>query len=1095
MSECTEPMIVDTAVNKRTKKVKKSDDDDETNSVVDFGTVGVGGGVDDKQGWIQITVRPDLSKFAPFETEEQEEDFLNLLRRRVYDLAACNPKLKVYLNGERVQISNFQDYIKLFYVNNGDHDGGIESDVSSDNGGNGGSDAFVYKKINSNLELALGPSIVHHHHHHHTSKSSSHHHDTNEFVHFSFVNSIATSNGGTHISHLSSVIARKILDHVKKHPLFKEHEMKSASSSSSSSTNSTSANSTGGGHSSSDTQFLRLILSQISLFANCLIENPSFDSQTKETLTTKSFQFMNKHFMVHSGAENEKKVDDLVKQFVQRTNIVEEILSTALFRQQRRMRNKTGSTRQVASRLMIPKLDDANLAGGAQSHKCTLILTEGDSAKALAVAGLSVIGRDTYGIYPLRGKMMNVRDASVDQIANNAEIANLKKILGLENYVDSDNVSGTVTKGLRYGRVMLMCDQDHDGSHIKGLFINFLHYFYPNLLRSGFVEEFITPIMKATKQKNTIAFFSVAEYEKWRNNLIETSGVNEANRWSIKYYKGLGTSTSNEAKEYFSKLNEKHRIVFEFDEERTADDELIEMVFHKSNAQKRKEWLSKYRLLSESEGDQFIDHSHGRVTLSNFFNKEFVHFSQYDNVRSIPSLVDGLKPSQRKVLYAIMNKRNLINDEIKVAQLAGYVSEKTAYHHGEASLNSTIINMAQDFVGSGNNIPLLFPSGQFGTRLQGGRDAASARYVFTRLNALTRKIFPEADDPILEYNEEDGMQIEPKFFVPIIPMILVNGAEGVGTGWSTSVPTFHPLDLIQYLKNKILGKRRGKSIHIWTRNFTGEFSYDPEKNRYSTFGRIELQMPKKKTDKDYVISITELPLGKWTEDYKAFLIGQTSSDDGMVKKFSEHHTDVTVRFDAVLRPEYFPNGLEDIKQGIDDKSLHKSLKLESSVSLSNMTMFDPSGHIAQYTSVHEIIEQFYPTRVLFYQKRKQFLLDQYESELRLLSNKLKFLEHFTMNERTSPNPISSFASKKRDEMVSYLRDELGLAPINDSFQYVLNLPLYNLTVENVEKLKRQVGEKQRQFDELSAKSEQQLWIDDLTALEETLVAQKENYCL
>lgn len=184
---------------------------------------------------------------------------------------------------------------------------------------------------------------------------------------------------------------------------------------------------------------------------------------------------------------------------------------------------------------------------------------------------------------------------------------------------------------------------------------------------------------------------------------------------------------------------------------------------------------------------------------------------------------------QRKVLYACF-KRNL-KQELKVAQLAGYVSEQTAYHHGEQSLHSTIINMAQNFVGS-NNVPLLVPSGQFGTRyemkdnrkltqrLQGGKDAASARYLFTKLSPITRKLFPEVDDDLLNYLNDDGIPIQPDYFVPIIPLVLVNGCEGVGTGWSTRVPMYNPIDIIDNLIRKMSNEPMVE-LMPWVNGFQG----------------------------------------------------------------------------------------------------------------------------------------------------------------------------------------------------------------------------------------------------------------------------------
>merc|ERR1719183_2115257 len=235
------------------------------------------------------------------------------------------------------------------------------------------------------------------------------------------------------------------------------------------------------------------------------------------------------------------------------------------------------------------------------------------------------------------------------------------------------------------------------------------------------------------------------------------------------------------------------------------------MAFHKSRANDRKEWMNNY------VDGTCIDHTQGSISYQDFVNLELVQFSKYSVMRSVPSIMDGFKPTQRKVLYCCF-KRNLRSD-VKVAQMVGYVGEHSAYHHGEMSLSGTIISMAQDYVGS-NNINLLVPSGQFGTRACGGSDHASARYIYTRLAPLTRLIFSPLDDSVLSYQQEDGQKIEPLWYAPIIPMVLVNGATGIGTGWSTDVPNYDPRAIIENLRLFIAGKKM-KNMRPWYRGFTG----------------------------------------------------------------------------------------------------------------------------------------------------------------------------------------------------------------------------------------------------------------------------------
>ncbi len=512
------------------------------------------------------------------------------------------------------------------------------------------------------------------------------------FDQVSFVNAINTSKGGEHVNHIA--------DQVAKH-LSKVLEKKNK-----------------GGTTVKPAQ----IKNYLNVFVNCLIENPAFSSQTKEFFNTKKSKFGSKCDLTSAFLKK-----------VEKSGITEKILAFAKFKEKEKFGKKGG--KKIVKLTGIIKLDDANFAGSAKSKDCTLILTEGDSAKSLAMSGISVVGRDYYGVFPLKGKPLNVRDATNAQVLKNEEIKNVIDIMGLKFGVEYDE---TNVKTLRYGHLMIMADQDHDGSHIKGLVINFIHHFWPSLLDiPGFLQQFITPIVKATKGKRqSKTFFTLPEYEAWK----ESTG-NDAKGWHVKYYKGLGTSTSAEAKEYFSNLQQ-HEITFcniSTDEvasvlDSDGDDpmdlsaavpdkavsgsDLIEMAFSKKHVDDRKTWLNNLKK------DTYLDYAEAQVEgikYSQFINRELILFSQADTKRSIPCIFDGFKPSQRKVLFACF-LRNLKN-EMKVAQLSGYVSEKSAYHHGEVSLQGTIVNMAQDYVGS-NNINLLTPSGQFGTRRMGGNDSA-----------------------------------------------------------------------------------------------------------------------------------------------------------------------------------------------------------------------------------------------------------------------------------------------------------------------------------------------------------------------------------
>jgi DNA topoisomerase-2 len=324
------------------------------------------------------------------------------------------------------------------------------------------------------------------------------------------------------------------------------------------------------------------------------------------------------------------------------------------------------------------------------------------------------------------------------------------------------------------------------------------------------------------------------------------------------------------------------------------DGALIDMAFSKKKVEDRKRWLRAFK------PGTFLDHSASEVRYDDFINRELILFSLADLQRSIPSVMDGLKPSQRKVLFACFKRR--LRADIKVAQLSGYVSEHSAYHHGEASLASTIVGLAQDFVGA-NNVNLLVPSGQFGTRLQGGKDHASPRYIFTRLAPLARALFPEADDALLRHLHDDGQRIEPEFYLPVLPLLLVNGADGIGTGWSTSVPNYNPLDVVANLKRMLDGEAPEK-MHPWYRGFRGTIAPAPDakagERAYLVTGVVRII-------DNGTIEVTELPLQSWTQDYKDFLetLAKPEKKDEapFISDYKEYHTDVSVRFVITMPPQ------------------------------------------------------------------------------------------------------------------------------------------------------------------------------------------------
>jgi DNA topoisomerase-2 len=832
-----------------------------------------------------------------------------------------------------------------------------------------------------------------------------------EFCQVSFVNGIYTSKGGKHVEYIMNQIIRKVSTYIKTK---KKIDVKPSS-----------------------------IREQLTLFLRCDIENPAFDSQTKDYMNTPIPKFGS------SCTVSDKFIEKIVKMGVMTAACaLTEIKETKTLK-------KHDGTKSKNIR-GIPKLIDANFAGTTKSAICSLILCEGDSAKAGIVSGLSKDDRNTIGIYPMKGKMFNVRGETITKIGDNKEINEIKQILGLEHgkkYTEND-----VKTILRYGKILFMTDQDLDGTHIKGLGINLFDSEWQSLIE---IPEFLgymnTPILKAEKGNIHKEFYNDGEFELWKEE-------NELKGWRIKYYKGLGTSTSKEFKEYFA---QKKIVVFK--STGTDSHQMIDMVFNKKRSDNRKEWLSQY------DRKLYLDTSKSIITYEEFINNDLIHFSKYDNDRSIPNLVDGFKISLRKILFAAFKKK-LIN-EIKVAQFSGYVSEQAGYHHGEASLNGAIIGLAQNFVGS-NNINLLEPLGQFGTRLLGGKDAASERYIFTKLNKLTRLIFPIADDPILDYMNDDGTSVEPIYYVPIIPMVLINGTKGIGTGFSTDIMCYNPIQIINKLELMIQGGEHDIDIQPYYHEFTGTIKKLETEQKYLIKGIYEKISENK-------IRITELPVGQWTEDYKIHLeslIDTKKKEKTYIRDYTDLSTDINIDFTI----EFYPGCLYELmtKQiNISDSSisisaLEKLLKLYTTHSTTNMHLFDAKEHLRKFKTPSEIIEEYYDIRLTFYDKRKKYQLAALKKELLVISNKAKFINDNLLGK-------IDLRRKKKNEITEILingkYDSIGENTENN-FNYLIKMPMDSVSEEAVDKLMKEKIEKESELKNLESMKLEQIWLNELEEL-------------
>ena len=1364
----------------------------------------------------KITFKPDLEKFK---LKRLSNDIIGLLSKRVIDMAGITNKVKIYLNDKKVDINNFKKYINLYEfnseLNNKDEAEEAEAEDDEDDSENSKKeekDNIIYEESSRwKVGIIYDPE--------------------GNFEQISFVNGICTYHGGNHVDYVLNQIIKKIEVIILKK--FKEAKIKS-----------------------------NTIKENLVIFLDTVIDNPAFTSQTKETLKSKASDF---------GSSYEPS-DKLIKKLAS-TGIIDQIINMAKIKEESFLKKTDG--KKTTSVKGIPKLEDANWAGDKKKAiQCKLILTEGDSAKALAMAGRSVVGSDKYGVFPLKGKLLNVRDAIPKQLLENEEIINIKKILGLQHNKEYHDLNE-----LRYGGIILMTDQDSvtgdtplllkknniieittidkigdnweldqlnnkyygttdyeiwsdkgwtpirkvikhtvnkkifrvlthtglvdvtedhslldpngnevtpnninigdkllhepllfdvnkidipedlnsmsisnlhklastlkikeyqtyrkenlinlinviknkyyhvfpvnnydisneeaykmglcfaddtevrpdkrvpieilnntfevreqffngyydgdgskhetekffdvnskitaqglfilsrslgyqvsinhnikkpsvytltltkghqqfektqikkiidlgvqncivydletenhhfqagigsmivhntDGFHIKGLLMNFFHYFWPSLLQHHeFITALATPIIKATRKtklknrENVKVFYNLTDYDNWKNDP-------DAEKFTIKYYKGLGTSTKEEAKEYFedietklikyiwkpgsydepdsinninnmistidegeedevNKEDEEDIIIEEIDDETIDDDELedtevirtkkvktskvkskakeldisdstkdvlykkvlknhrkifgvcnkyendcteaITLAFEKKRANCRKTWLRNYNK------DRVMSNDLKSVPIPDFIHKELIHFSNDDINRSIPSLIDGLKPSTRKILYGtILRKLNSSKDEIKVAQLSGFVSDKAHYHHGEASLNGAIIGMAQNFVGS-NNINILYPSGQFGTKLLGGKDFASPRYIFTYLAELTRLIFRPEDDPILNYLNDDGYMIEPEWYCPIIPMVLVNGAEGIGTGFSTYITQYNPLDLVENIK-LLMNNQLPKPLMPYYRNFKGLIE-QIKPNEFTIKGCYQ------KIGQDK-IKITELPIGTWITPYKEVLEKKTEkvkNHNPLIESYKSNGTDETVDFTIKMDQDVLSK-LENNNQ------IYTKFKLIKSLKLSNMHLYSADGQIKKYDNPNEILMEFYETRLLMYTKRKEYLIGKLLKELDILKWKKLFIE------KVLDNTIIIYRQKKNDIINKLIELEFPkLAKLSDtesdtdentSYDYITDIPLFNLTQEKIDELNERYNNKEQELFKIQSTSEIEQWnyeLDEFT---------------
>lgn len=846
-------------------------------------------------------------------------------------------------------------------------------------------------------------------------------------------------------------------------------------------------------------------LRHVLVLINCRLPNPEFTSQTKTKL-------------IKPAPPCTLTASDL--SCIQKWQLSDRLF---LELEVKRFRVVAQGDQKRKRRPNVAKLKDAHLAGTDQGYQCTLILTEGDSAAGWALRWISRIpeGRKWYGILPLRGKVLNVSDVSIVQIAENKEIAGIKEATGWVEGIDYRDMNEY--QKLRYGKYMIMTDPDIDGHHIKGLVLNILKERWPSLLALGTTLFMRIPVIRLTKGSELVRLYSEEEYNRWRQT------VDNPDSWTHKYIKGLGT---NSTKELEADIVNPLMVGFVFDQYTIA---AFNLAFRKRFTSSRKAWIEQYQPQLGFERMQ-------QLPFSTFIDQELITFVIEDNNRSIPGW-DGLKPSQRKILETSFRfwKKQVGSNKaptIKVAQLAAKTSEGMGYHYGEGSLEGAITLMAQRFIGA-NNLPYLAEEGQFGTYYYGGEDAAAPRYPYTRPEWWWPYVYLKEDRDLLNYLVDDGEKIEPRTYLPILPMMMINGALGIGFGHSTYIPQFHPLELLWWYRYRIYKDRpdlKNSKTNMNTQSSSG-VRIPTESNREPRWGSgvMEFSLSNKPVVEKTVIvnPETSLPLIEpWYRDFEGdiFLKSKTRKAQREIQEdLEEVDPDDPLGADRVMTEEPFevnssnassvitygnfrilPNGtvvvealpigrwpavyeewLKILREnklisnymdnstdskayfeiyGATFKPTHKSLRLKRIFGITNMVIMTEEKKPIKFESIDDMLEKYYVWRLPYYEKRKGVMIKRLEEEIHRLTEKARFIQAI-LNKEIKYKNITKAQIYERMDQLKFDRSLLT------------SVTLAGLSADDVANLLNQVEKIKQELNVKMGISHYQLWIDDLANFE------------
>jgi len=733
------------------------------------------------ESYVQITYTLD---FKRFQYTQYPDEALNLFAKEVVD-AGFAGKFYSKFNDIPICVKNVTNYAKLIYGPN------LPNNIVHYQWPDGAE--LVTKK---GRKVAVDPRVV--------PLAEVMYLDTpGSAEKYGFVNGLLTVHGGIHVNAAYEVFSKEVIDimtDIKDKKPKKAKEKKITP-----------------GKKRLPKITTKDVTNHVSLIVSVRMYKPKFDSQTKTIFT--SYEV--------NGIEYTKL------KIILENNIKKQLGHwQTLFALQRELQfKKLNALKSLDAKKrgrlpFIEKAQHAYLAGKpAHIHETMLIFVEGKSAKAWATTLIAQKpnGSDYWGVYPLKGKMLNSINADFEQQIGNPEY---KEIIDMLRLQDLDYTIEANYKTLNYGKIAIATDADHDGKHIAGLFYLFIAHRYPTLLRvPGFINYIRTPIVrvKRYKKEKKLSFYSLYDYEVWLKgtpeNPLPEEQIKHNKSFFAKYFKGLASAKPKDVKEDYESL----RLVQMVCDYRTF--ESLKLAFDNKMADDRKFWMEAYKKVIGIENCAHLGYS-------DFINYEFIEFAITNVGRSIPG-IDGLKESLRKCVYGSFLKWGAKAGERdahqeKVIQLVGYIANKTGYHYGDNSLVMAINAMNRRWAGT-NNMSLFWPKAMLGTRKEEGEDGGQARYTFTKLSPWIRDMFPKVDESLYKFVVDEGKEREPELLLPILPISMVNGALGIGTGYSTFIPNFYPPSLCEWIRNKLLGLPLPE-LYPWYNEYRGVISVEYKKD-------------------------------------------------------------------------------------------------------------------------------------------------------------------------------------------------------------------------------------------------------------------------